>query len=669
MTLRPLVAPTLAALMLGAFAGHAQKPASTPAPARTPAAAQTPTPPPAATPASEPQATPPTASQHASVKAGPVTVPITVREHYLGRSGAKTAVKFILTASKRGLASAVQAQPRVYSFVITGEAKGSDGTVKETFRVPVEVDLSDADTGKPLEATFLKSLAPGHYDIQFRVEGVAGAMVAITTIPLDVPAMQAEFDAKDAGLGPGGLPSAAAVILESENREAIPQGASDLVKIMAPKKEVPIGLIRIDCEVKPPVTRVDFFLDDKKIVGKNRPPYTIELDLGKIPRKQTLKAIGFDAKGNFIDADAWAINEREARLAVRILELPPKAASDKVDLKVTVQSIAGGVAKTLKLFLDDTLVQEWNEPPYTASVPAVSLKRATLLRATVLDEEGKEFSDIKFLKGDSRFVSSVEVNIVELNVSVFDDQGRFQKGLEKKDFSVFEDGQPVQLQAFEFSESLPISLGIVIDGSGSMQESMALVHQAASEFVQKLVGEKDQGFVMEFREQPVVLAAMTKRQSDLVRAIAETRAQGGTAFYDSLVMGLYQFRAVPGKKAIVVLTDGKDNHSWTDYETLRRYARAARVPVYVIGLDLSFLEVGLKSKLNELADDTGGEAFFVGKASGLAEIYRRIESELRSQYYLTYETNSKKPEDQFRTVDVKMKNGKLKAKTIRGYFP
>src|SRR5262249_40433902 len=155
----------------------------------------------------------------------------------------------------------------------------------------------------------------------------------------------------------------------------------------------------------------------------------------------------------------------------------------------------------------------------------------------------KEFSDLKFLKGESRFVSSIEVNLVELNVSVFDADGRFKKGLAKDDFTVLEDGHPQAIKAFEYSESLPLSLGVVIDGSGSMEKSMPLVHQAASEFVQKLVGEKDQGFVMEFREAPTLLASMTKNRSDLVRAIAETRAQGGTALYDSVVMALYQFRA------------------------------------------------------------------------------------------------------------------------------
>jgi Ca-activated chloride channel family protein len=617
----------------------------------------------------QPAGPPPAASQKARVSAGSVSIPITVREQYLGRSGAKTVVKFILTASKGELSSAIQAQPRVYSFTIAGEAKGSDDKVAESFRVPLDVDLSNVDVARPLQASFLRSLAPGHYNVQFRLEGVAGRMVGVTTIPIDVPAMQAEFTASDAGVDASGLPTAAAVILESENREVVPPTATNLVKILAPTKEVPVGLLRVECEVKPPVSRVEFYLDEKKILGRTRPPYTVELDLGRIPKKQTLKAVGYDSKGNFIDADAWAINEREARLAVRILELPRKPDSDKTEIKVAVQSIAGGVTKSLKLFLDDKLVKDWAAPPYTAEVSQAAMKKATLLRATAVDEQGKEFSDLKLLKGDSRFVSSVEVNLVELNVSVFDSEGRFRKGLKKEDFTVLEDGHPQELKAFEYSESLPLSLGIVIDGSGSMQSSMPLVHQAASEFIQKLVGEKDQGFVMEFREAPTLLASMTKRQADLVRAVAETRAQGGTALYDSVVMALYQFRSVPGKKAVVILTDGKDNHSWTDYETLRRYARAARVPVYFIGLDISFLEVGLKGKMNEMAVDTGAEAFFVKNAAGLPEVYKRIESELRSQYFLTYETSSKKGESEFRAVEVRMKDGKLRAKTIRGYFP
>lgn len=604
-------------------------------------------------------------AQAGRVEAGGQSVPLTLREEYLGKSGAKTVVKFILSVP-RGELKRTFAAPRVYSFNIVGEVQDPDGKTTETFRVPVDVDLS-GDASGPLSASFLRPLSPGPQSIRFQLEGVAGKAVGTTRLSLVVPAMQSEFVAEPIA-GASNVPSAAAVILEDENREKVPPGTTGLVKILPPPHEVPVGLLRVGVEVKPPVTRVEFYLDEKRLLVKNRPPYEVEVDLGKIPRKQTLKALGFDKRGTFVDADAWAINERDARLAVSILELPAKLAAD-VELKVAVQSIAGGTPRSVKVYADDQLLKEWTSPPYSVTLPSDRLKKATLLRATAVDEEGKEYSDLKLLKGESRFISRVEVDLVELNVSVLDAEGRSVKGLSKGDFTVLEDGAPQELRSFEFTESLPLSLGIVIDGSGSMKDSMPLVHEAATEFIQKLITEKDQGFVMEFRESPVLLAAMSKRPADLIRAVRETRASGGTALYDSVVMALYQFRAVPGKKAVVILSDGKDNHSWTDYATLRRYARSAGVPLYFIGLDISFLEVGLKTKMNELAADTGAEAFYVGSAKDLAQIYRKIEAELRSQYFMSYLTSSKKPDDQFRAVEVRLKDPKLKARTIRGYFP
>ncbi len=621
--------------------------------------------------ASRAQPTPtPGTSQQTTLKAHGVSVPIDVREQYLGRSGEKTVVKFLLSVSRSDLRRGGAIQPRVYSFFIAGDVKGAAGGEVESFRVPVDIDLSDPGLGGPVQAVFIRSLPPGALSIQFRLEGITGEAVGTRAVDLTVPKMESEFRAEDAGTNAQGLPSAAAVILESENRPPIPAGGTGLVKIIPPSREVPVGLLRIECQVSPPVTRVEFYLDEKKLLTRNRPPYTAELDLGRVPRKQTLKVLGYDAQGNLVDSDAWAINERDARLAVSILELPTKTANGPVEVKVAVHSIAGGKVKSLKLYVDDTLVKEWATPPYVAEVDAERLRRATLLRATALDEEGKEYSDVKLLKGESRFISRVEVNLIELHISVFDEAGRFRKGLHKDDFTVLEDGVKQDISGFDFAESLPITLGVVIDGSGSMKDAMPLVHQAAADFVHKLVStEKDRGFVIEFRESPTLLASLTNKELDLERAIAETHAEGETALWDSIVMALYQFRAIPGRKAIVVLTDGDDNHSWTEYPTLRRYARTAGIPIYFIGLNLSILDMGIRSRLTELAADTGAEAFYISKAVSLPDIYRKIETELRSQYFVSYLTNSKKGPDEFRSVEVKLKDPKLKAKTIRGYFP
>jgi len=600
--------------------------------------------------------------QQTSGKVLGVSVPLEVSEQFLGTSAGRTVVRFTLSFSRTDLREKAGLAPRVYPFFVVGEARSASGEVVDAFREPVDVDLSDAELGKALRASFLRALPPGSTTLGLRLEAENGRSMGLRSVTFDVPKMTSEFRADDAG-----PLTAPAILLEEKNREDVPSG--DLIRFLPPQREVPVGLLRIECEVKPPISRVDFHLGDKLILARNRPPFTVEIDLGTIPRKQTLRALGFDRLGNFVDADAWALNEKEARLAVRVLDLPKAKGKADSDVKVAVQSIAGAVAKRVALFLDEKKVAEWTAPPYRASVAAAEVEKATLMRASAWDAEGKEYSDFRMLKGDERLLAKVDVNLVELNVSVFDEAGRFAKGLTKDDFTVLEDGAVQDLSAFEFAESLPMALGLVLDGSGSMDKSMPLVKQAATEFVSNLVGEKDQGFVIEFRERPTLLAPMTSNRASLIRAIGETRAGGATAFHDSVILGLYQFRSLAGKKALVVLTDGKDNHSSTDWPTLKRYARTAGVPIFVVGLDLGLFDVGLKSRLKELAEDTGGETFFIGGAKELASVYRKIEAEVRSQYFLSYLTGSKKKDDEFRTVEVKLARPTLRAKTIRGYFP
>lgn len=602
-------------------------------------------------------------TQQTSGKVLGVSVPLELSERFLGTSAGRTVVRFTLSLSRADLREKAELAPRVHSFFVAGEARGAAGVVVDSFREPVDVDLGDTEVGKPLAASFLRPLPPGEVTLSLRLEAATGKALALRAVTFTVPTMTAEFRAEDAG----GL-SASAILLEDANR---PEGSgrSDLIHFLPPPREVPVGLLRIECEAKPPITRVEFHLGDKLLLVRNRPPFTVEVDLGTVPKKQTLRALGFDRLGNFVDADAWALNEREAKLAVRVLDLPKAKGKSDTDVKVAVQSIAGATAKRVALFLDDRKVAEWSVAPYRATLPAAEVAQATLMRASAWDLEGKEYSDFKMLKGDERLLAKVEVDLVELNVSAFDEAGRFVKGLAKEEFTVLEDGVPQTLSSFEFAESLPMALGLVIDGSGSMEKSMPLVKQAATEFVSNLIGEKDKGFVIEFRERPTLLAAMTSSRASLIRAIGETRAGGATAFHDSVVLGLYQFRALAGKKALVVLTDGKDNHSSTDWPTLKRYARTAGVPIFVVGLELSIFDMGLKSRLKELAEDTGGDTFFIGGAKDLPGVYRKIESEVRSQYFLTYLTESKKKPDEFRAVEVKMGKPGLRAKTIRGYFP
>ncbi|HLN80359.1 MAG TPA: VWA domain-containing protein, partial [Thermoanaerobaculia bacterium] len=366
--------------------------------------------------------------------------------------------------------------------------------------------------------------------------------------------------------------------------------------------------------------------------------------------------------------DAWAINEGAARVAVRVLPQPDPSAG-KVRVKVAVQSIAGGIAKLVELFLDERKIGSWTHGPYVATIPYDQYARGNFLRATAVSEDGREANDIRMLKGPSTTVESVRVDVVQLHVSALDKAGHFVKGLAREDFSIQEDGRSQTISGFEVADKLPLTVGLVVDGSGSMEKGLPFVHDASAELFKNLIREKDRGFVIEFRERPRFLQEITGNSGDLQRAARETRAEGATALYDSIILGLYQFRALEGRKALIVVTDGADNRSHVDFATLLRYARSAGAPIYFIAVNIPLTDFKSKKVIGEIATESGGQVFSIGSAAKIGEVTKQIEEELRSQYILAFRTDSQKPQGEYRAVNVAVAKPGISIRTIRGYIP
>src|SRR6185295_2957496 len=199
------------------------------------------------------------------------------------------------------------------------------------------------------------------------------------------------------------LPEAEAIVIADAAGEPPSNPETPKLKILPPAREAPVGLLRLEAEVEPPIKKVQFYLEDRLILTRTRPPFSVEIDLGDVPRRQTLRAVGYDETGRVIDEDAWAINEGSARVAVRLLPQPDPI-SGKVRVKVAVQSIGGGAAKKVELFLDEKKVGSWLAPPYEAVIPFDVYARASMLRATAVAEDGKEANDIKMLQSLSTAV-------------------------------------------------------------------------------------------------------------------------------------------------------------------------------------------------------------------------------------------------------------------------
>jgi len=588
---------------------------------------------------------------------------------YLGSLGDKTVVRIRLNSAEIA-AALVSKGIHQYSMTLKGSIRGTSGAAAESLSYPFSGRLAEAE---PLSFSFLRALSPGSYEVEIDL-GDAVKNYASIKFPIDVPEVGQPFRAEMAPNDGSTLPSAEAVVMTgpetpSKVEPGLLAAAVPRVTILPPDREAPVGLMRLSATVQPPVTKVEFFLDDKLILSRTRPPYTVEIDLGKIPRRQTVRAVGYDALGNLVDEDAWAVNEGDAKVAVRILPLPAQGPSSGVTVRLAVQSINGGIAKTVDLFVDDKKFKSFASPPYVAIVPAALYSRASYLRATAVTAEGQEANDIRFLRGQGTAVENVKVDVVQLHVSALDRENHFVKGLAESDFSVAEDGRPQKLLSFETAQNLPLNVGLVIDGSGSMRKAMDFVHDAGSALFRDMIHEKDRGFVIEFNEVPSLVAAPSSDVPQLVKAVLNTSASGQTALFDSVVLGLYQFRATTGRKALVVISDGGDNHSWVDYPTMLRYLRSIGVPIYVIGVNLTVTDFAIRSKLKEMTGDTGGEIFFTSDAKKIPDIVRQIETELRSQYILSYRTDSTKPEGAFRAVTVACKKPDIRLRTMRGYVP
>jgi len=591
--------------------------------------------------------------------------PLYITVEYLGMAGVKTVVRVRLRAPELSMAAAKRG---LKSF--SGELQGSflkGGNIVQAFKYPVSGSVDEHTT---FTYAFLRSVEPGDYELRLVLSAPGGKQVGEAKTEVSVPEVGNPFTADLAPGESSTLPAAEAIVIADEagTSPTAPGGGSKL-KILPPDREAPIGILRLEASVDPPISKVEFYLEDKLILARSRPPYTVEIDLGEVPRKQTIRVIGYDASGKLIDEDAWAINQGSARLAVKILPHPDPAAG-KVRIKVAVQSIAGGVAKQVELYLNDKKLKAWaNDGPYEVTIPMAEYSRGDYLRATAIGDDGKEANDLRMLKGPNTTMESVRVDVVQLHISAVDKSNHFVTGLAQNDFKIQEDGKPQEVTGFEIAEKLPLTIGLVVDGSGSMEKAMPFVHEASAELFRGLIREKDKGFVIEFREQPRLIQSLTGGSAELQRAAREPSARGATALFDSVVLGLYQFRALQGRKALIVVTDGADNHSHVDYETLLRYARTAGAPIYFIAVNISVIDFGIRGQVNEIARESGGEVFHTSSPDKVREIVKRIEEELRSQYILAFRTNSQKPDGEYRAVTVAVDKPGVTARTIKGYIP
>ncbi len=275
-------------------------------------------------------------------------------------------------------------------------------------------------------------------------------------------------------------------------------------------------------------------------------------------------------------------------------------------------------------------------------------------------------------KGDV-FIFRKEVDEVTLHATVVDDKNRLVTGLQRGDFAVLEDGKPQKITSFR-NEDIPVALGIVIDNSGSMRDKRPAVNTAAINLV-KASNPQDKVFVVNFNEEYFLDQDYTSQIPKLKDALERIESRGGTALYDAVVASADHLKKSGAleKKVILVVTDGEDNASRESLEqAIKRLQEENGPTIYTIGL----LWGDERSKrahraLREMAEDTGGVAFFPKDLGEVESITQQIAHDIRNQYTIQYKPSRPQREGGYRQVKVEAQaHGykKLQVRTRSGYY-
>ncbi len=281
-------------------------------------------------------------------------------------------------------------------------------------------------------------------------------------------------------------------------------------------------------------------------------------------------------------------------------------------------------------------------------------------------------------KGDHGYTLRRDVEEVVLNVTVLDDHNKLVMSLTKPDFSVAEDGVPQTIISFQH-EDIPVSMGILVDNSGSMRDKRQAVNSAALDLV-KASNKDDEAFIVNFSDEAYIDQDFTSDIGKLREGLSHIDSKGGTALYDAVVASADQLAkgAKRPKQVLLVITDGEDNASVMSLEQTIQRIQALQGPVvYSIGLLFKGDDSGREARrakraLQMLSSETGGVAFFPKGLNEVDEIAAEVARDIRSQYTIGYHSTKPASLGGYRLVKVEAHAqgyGKLIVRTRTGYYP
>lgn len=532
------------------------------------------------------------------------------------------------------------------------------GRLVDSFRISHYVAGAPSD-GHTFPLAVYRRLRPGTYTIDVRLRDRRGLALARQRATVEVPRLT------DEAPPPPGYAKGFAGLTRSEVGVLTTFPG---IEVLSPGNHLLIGEIWVEAVTAGgPIDHVEFRLDGQTVASDAESPYAARVDFGSEPRPHVLQAVAFDPFGNELVADSRRFDVSSRRFAVHLVE--PAQGTYGRQARAIVELPPNAVLQSLDLYLGDQRFATLQAPPFTHPLPdqrPASGREPSFVRAVATLENGEQAEDLVFI--DPRFpYEEIDVQLVELYVTVLDALGRPVGDLGQEAFTIYDDGIVQSLQRFDTVENLAINVALLMDVSSSMRRQLELASRSARRFFETVLTPKDRASLLVFNDDIRQVVPFTDRVDQLLQESVGFRAWGTTRLHDSLIYTVHSFGGLEGKRALVLLSDGQDVDSDFPFRQVLEAAIKSHIAVYPIVLGLE--DPQTLSDLQTLAAETGGRFFAIGTIDQLDRVYRRIEEELRSQYLLVYKPPPRTVRGELRRVRVEIEGEGLRARTLTGYYP
>jgi len=421
------------------------------------------------------------------------------------------------------------------------------------------------------------------------------------------------------------------------------------------------GTLYVPVTVADNVARVELYVNGVKWSEAHGKSVVMPVPVGDYIRRLRIRVAGYDAQNNIAGEDEMVVNDPQPPFRVHLqngngtlsaaIVKPPDLAITSADFFIGEEKIGSAAAA-----------------PYQVAFNPSKFPHAVYARVVVHSGTGEDANDVLFFGTNPS--ARVDVTLQQIPLSVAGSDRRPQLD----ELTLLDDGKPRKIEALVPASDEPLYVILLIDYSESMIEEMPVVKAAAKQFAQALLRPTDRIAVVGFNQTLFWLTPSTNDFNLVAAAVDRVKPGGETHLYDSAIEMLYELQKKPGRRALVVFTDGVDQGSTFRLEHLIHYARYAGVPLYPViknRMLMKMMRFGIgylqARKIANVARDTGATYFIIQRESELPSVYARIAQELRQQYQLDFYSDPSAA-DVWHALQIRSSAGQ-QLRIPNGYFP